>query len=657
MTVKPSTAQVLQDVFVTDQSGQGKLDLGLDLPGSSPVQESLIVQDAKTLDKLIAKLKKATYFSVDLETSSLKVLEAKIIGIAIAWQDQESMKLEDNRFKVSKEKFLATASYIPVGHDEGEQLNIDDVLAKLKPLLEDESKPKILHNAKYDFHVFCNYGIELKNIAMDTMLASYVQDSTRRHGLKDLAMSVFGIIMDDYTDLVGKGKNQLALNTVSIEKVQKYATLDAAVTLKLAQHFAGSLDQDEQNVLYEIEMPLIKVLADMERAGVGIDKEYLKKLSKELDKMIAEAEEKVYKAANYPERFNINSTKQLCHVLFDHLGLPVGQKTKTKTGYSTSASVMEKLAKNHEIARYILDYRHLTKLKSTYVDALPKMCYKETTRIHTTFNQTGTTTGRLSSSDPNLQNIPIRTEIGNSIRKAFVPANRKEDVLLAADYSQIELRFLADISQEPNLVKAFKENKDVHTDTATKIFGIPPSQVDKNFRRIAKAVNFGIIYGQTPYGLSEAVGITPKEAKTFIEKYFETYPLVKKYMDDCISYAHKHGYTATKFGRKRYFENELHSRMKQIREFAERAAINSPLQGSASDLIKLAMVDLHHKLRIKNLKSIIILQVHDELVLEVPEKELDIIRELVKDSMENVYKISVPLVVDINIGTNWMEAK
>lgn len=653
-----STSEEEPGHYITvDESGQTRFSFTTPVQSDNPIVESLIINDINLLETLITKLNKAPVFAIDLETNSLNVMEASIVGIALSWQDKVTLDVKDNKLKVTKNSFYCNSAYIPVGHKLADQLPLEQIMSRLKPILEGNNKPKILHNAKYDIHVLMNYDIELNNVIFDTMLASYVDDSSERHGLKELAMRKFHYVMEEYTDIAGKGKNQVTLDNVDVDVVAKYASMDSAMTLKLAHYYANKLTSDQQELLYNMEMPLIKILVDMERTGIGLDTAYLKQFSKELSGSIGELEEKIYKLAKYSERFNLNSPKQLGIVLFDHMGIPAGPKTKTKAGFSTSAKVLENLAQKYEIAKLLLEHRQLTKLKTTYVDALPKLVNNKTNKIHTTFNQVVTTTGRLSSSDPNLQNIPIRTEIGNRMRKAFIPGDRENSCLFSADYSQIELRFLADICQEPNLVEAFKANKDIHTDTACRVFGISPDKVTKEMRRQAKAVNFGIIYGQTPFGLSESIGISPKEAKEFISKYFHTYPKVKEYMDLTIQKAHQYGYVTTKFGRKRYLDNDLKSSNRTIKEFAERAAINSPLQGSAADLIKLAMIDLYNKINSLNLKTKMLLQVHDELVLEVPKEELETIKDIAKNSMENVYQLSIPLVVDISTGKDWMEAK
>ncbi|OGI28071.1 MAG: DNA polymerase I, partial [Candidatus Melainabacteria bacterium RIFOXYA12_FULL_32_12] len=438
-----------------------------------------------------------------------------------------------------------------------------------------------------------------------------------------------------------------------IPEVAKYACDDAWATVELGKFYSKNIEKDQNRVLYDIEIPLVPVLADMERSGVSLDTEYLKKLSNDIQADSQNVESKIYDYAG--EKFNINSPKQVGDILFEKLNLSKRGKTKTKTGYSTSAKVLESLVTEHPIVSLLLEYRHLTKLKSTYIDALPELVNPKTGRVHTSFNQTITTTGRLSSSNPNLQNIPIKSELGNKIRAAFVPRDKENYVIFSADYSQIELRLLAHFTQDPALIDAFCNNKDVHADTASKVFGVPLDKVTKDMRRKAKAVNFGIIYGQSSYGLAESLGITPGEAKKIIDKYFQTYPKIKQYMNNTIAEAYSKGYVTTMFGRKRYLADELSSRNRSIREFGERAAINAPLQGTSADLIKIAMLGLHKELQTSAFESKLILQVHDELVLEVPKKELIIVGDIVRDCMELGQPLSVPLVVDMASGPNWME--
>lgn len=614
--------------------------------------ETQIIDTQEALDKLISELEKHQIFSLDTETTSIDTLEAELVGISIGWNDR--VKAENNRPLIDKSlKTKTQTAYIPVGHKEGQQLEIEEVLNKLKPLLEDKNKGKVLQNAKYEINILKNYNIKLNGIILDTMLASYVKNPTHKHGLKALAMSYLGFSMKEIEELIGKGKTAITMDLVNIKDAADYACADAFATLELGIFFAQNIAKEEEKVLYDIEIPLVTVLADMERNGVSIDTEYLNELATEIQGNLDVIEAKIYAIAG--ETFNVNSPKQVGDVLFEKMQLPAKGMTKTKTGYSTSAKVLELLAVDYPIAQLLLQQRHYSKIKSTYIDALPELISKKDNRIHTSYNQTVTTTGRLSSSNPNLQNIPIRTEIGNRIRAAFVPQDKEHFAILSADYSQIELRLLAHFSKDSALTEAFLHDIDVHTATASKVFDVPLEDVTKEMRRKAKAVNFGIIYGQTSYGLSEAIGITPKEAKEFILKYFETYPQIKEYMENVKAEAHEKGYVETMFGRKRYLGDELSSRNKMIREFAERAAINAPLQGTAADLVKLAMIKLGEELKKSDFKTKMILQVHDELVLEVPKNELKEIEALVKKCMELGQPLSVPLSVDIHCGTSWME--
>lgn len=609
------------------------------------------VDTEEKISALIENLKRASVFSLDTETTSVNALEAKLVGLSVGWNN--SIKAENGRiiFDEKAENTTYTA-YIPVGHIEGYQLDINKILGLLKPIFEDDNKPKVLQNAKYEINVLGNYGIELKGIILDTMIASYIKNPKYKHGLKQQALVYLNFEMQEIDELIGKGKSAITMDQVPIEQVSCYACADAKATLELALFHAQTIEKDEYEVLYGIEVPLISVLADMERVGVSIDTKYLKTLSVEIQSRLTDVETKIFELAG--ERFNVNSPKQVADLLFEKLKLPV--KGKTQTGFSTSAKVLESLAKEYEIAKLLLEQRHLAKIKSTYIDSLPELISHKDNRIHTSYNQTVTTTGRLSSSNPNLQNIPIRTEIGNRIRAAFTPEDKENSIILSADYSQIELRLLAHVSKDENLLYAYNNAIDIHTLTASKVFDVPIEEVTKEMRRSAKAVNFGIIYGQTAYGLSETLGISPSEAKVFIEKYFATYPKIKEYMQKTKSEAYDKGYVSTLYGRRRYLADELASRIRSIKEFGERAAINAPLQGTAADLIKLAMIKLHKELSESSLKTKFILQVHDELVLEVPKNELVDVTNMVKSCMELGQPLEVPLVVDFQVGSSWMES-
>ncbi len=504
-------------------------------------------------------------------------------------------------------------------------------ITDLKPVIENTNIKKLGYDVKSDYHLLLNNSYAPKGLEYDVLLASYVKDPNRKHTLDAQALDFLNHIMCQHTE------------------VEKYACDEAYTIYKLYEYWQNNLDEDEQKLVKDIEMPLTVVLAKMEHTGVSIDVDYLKELSSYMTEKLAELEDLIFQLAG--ESFNINSPKQVAEVLFDKLGL----KAKKKKSRSTSAEVLEELAQEYEICEYILEHRKFSKLKSTYTDVLPTLISKRDNRIHTTYNQALTVTGRLSSSNPNLQNIPIRSEEGNKIRSAFCAADKENWLILSADYSQIELRLLAHVSEDEHLIQAFTSGEDVHTMTAAKVFGVKVDEVTKDMRRKAKAVNFGIVYGQSKYGLAKSIGISNNEAQEFIDKYFETYPGVKDYMLNEIEFVNTHGYVETIFGRKRYLATELASPNYQIREFAQRAAINQPLQGTAADLIKMAMIDVDKKLKDGNYKTKMIMQVHDELIFEVPKEELEGVKELVLKSMELGQPLRVPLDVDINYGSSWKE--
>ena len=603
------------------------------------------------LKELIDTLKKMTLFAIDTETTSVNALEADIVGISVAYNSD--IQAEQGRIKINGYREKTESFYIPVFHKYGEQLDLDYVIEELKPLLEDKNICKTLQNAKYDVNALKKYGVYTQGVIFDTMLASYVKDPSRKHGLKVQALEHLDYMMKDIENLIGKGKSQITMDCVAIEEASDYACDDSFATLELTRYWSENLDDEEKKLLYDIELPTGAVLEKMETAGITVDTEYLKQLSIELGADLENTEDKIYKLAG--TSFNINSPKQVGEILFERLGIkPKGKKRGAKN-FSTDVKVLSELAKDYEIAKYILDYRHFAKMKNTYVDALPELISPYDGKIHTSYNQTATVTGRLSSSNPNLQNIPVRTELGNRIRKAFVPSFRNEQVLLSADYSQIELRLLAHCSGDETMIRAFNTGEDIHAEIAAKVFNVPLNEVTKEMRSRAKAVNFGIVYGQTRYGLASALKISADEAQDFIDRYFLTYPGVKEYMEKSIQYAYDNGYAKTMFGRKRYLLDELLSSNHQIKEFAQRAAINSPLQGAAADLIKMAMIELDNRIEKENLKSQILLQVHDELILEVYKNELETVKKLVREAMELGQPLSVPLVVDFEIGATWMQ--
>ncbi|VAX27550.1 DNA polymerase I [hydrothermal vent metagenome] len=583
---------------------------------------------------LLDELSAQKEFALDMETTSLNPVAAESVGISFAFKENE-------------------AYYIPLTHrylGVPEQLDLEMVFQKLKPILEDPKIGKIGHNIKYDQIVLENEGIHLKGIAFDTILASYVLDPSRRgHGMDALALEIFGHRTITYKEVAGTGLKQIGFDEVEIERATEYAAEDSDITWRLYRYFQPKLTGELLALYNEVEMPLLEVLAEMEINGVYVDKQHLADLSRKIAKELKKYEAKIYELAG--EIFNINSPKQLAVILFEKLQLPVVKKTKT--GFSTDVSVLEELSGQHELPENILAFRQLGKLKSTYVDALPLDIDKKTGRVHTSFNQTVAATGRLSSSDPNLQNIPIRTDMGKEIRKAFVA--ERQGKLLSADYSQIELRILAHLSEDVTLINAFIKGEDIHSRTAAEIFGTSLDNVDQDARRMAKAVNFGIIYGLSAFGLSRQLKISMKEAKTFIDQYFDLYPRIKTFMDSAIAQARERGYTLTIMNRKRFLP-DINSSNKQVRQAAERIAINSPIQGSAADIIKVAMINLSRELKKHKLESKMILQVHDELVFECPPAEQEAIEALVKKEMEGVYKFSVPLIVDMGWGDNWNEA-
>ena len=587
----------------------------------------------KAFAKLLDDLNSADEFALDLETTSLHPVEAETVGISFSFKEGE-------------------ACYIPLAHwylGVPDQLDKKRVFEKLKPILENPNIKKVGHNIKYDLIVLQSEGVFLQGIVFDTMLASYVLNPSRRgHGMDDLAMELLGHKTITYKEVAGTGAKQIGFEEVDVERATEYAAEDSDITWRFYGNLKPKLTGDLLKLFNEIEIPLLEVLAEMEINGVFLDKNHLVQLSKKIEVELKELEMKIYLLAE--EEFNINSPKQLAVILFEKLKLPVIKKTKT--GFSTDVSVLEELAAHHELPDKIFNYRQLVKLKSTYADALPLEINSKTGRVHTSFNQTVAATGRLSSSDPNLQNIPIRTEMGQEIRKAFIAQG--ENLMLSADYSQIELRILAHLSQDETLILAFQKGEDIHSRTAAEIFGTPLDAVDKNARRMAKAVNFGIIYGLSAFGLSRQLKISMKEAKTFIDQYFDLYPRIKTFMDGAIAEAREKGYTETIMNRKRYLP-DIESKNRQVKQAAERIAINSPIQGSAADLIKVAMINLSREMKQRNLQSKMILQVHDELLFECPPAEKEEMNRLVKQEMEGVYKFSVPLIVDMGWGKNWNE--
>jgi DNA polymerase-1 len=582
------------------------------------------------------ELKKQKEIALDTETTSLKPVEAELVGLSFSHRKGE-------------------AFYLPLGHkEEKDNLDLKMVLDGLKNILEDEKIKKTGQNLKFDLEIIKQYDMDLRGIDFDTMIGSYLLNpSEHQHNLGYLALKYLDHKMIPISDLIGIGKKQKSFASVSVENACEYSCEDVDYTLRLKEIFQPELKEKAlARLFYEVELPLIEVLAEMELVGVCVDVDYLKNMSRSVQEDLNSLIVEIYVLAG--REFNINSTKQLSQVLFDHLKLPPMRKTEKKTALSTDFGVLEELAKIHPLPQLLLNYRQLSKLKSTYIDALPGLISQKTGRIHTSFNQTVTATGRLSSSDPNLQNIPIRTELGRKIRKAFIPRN-KDFLILSCDYSQIEPRILAHFSEDKTLMTSFKNDEDIHQRTASEVFGVPLSQVTTEQRRLAKTTNFSIMYGVSAYGLSQSTDMTPQEAQAFIDVYFKRYPRVKDYLEESIQKAREIGYALTLFGRRRYIP-EIESSNRQKREFAERVAINTPIQGSAADLIKIVMIEIFKELKNKETKTKMILQVHDELVFEVFKEELDWIKQMVKDKMENTVKLKVPIKVDMKVGENWLEA-
>lgn len=585
---------------------------------------------------LIGQLRTAGRFALDLETTSLNPIDAEIVGFSFAWRAGE-------------------AYYVPVQappFDFTPWAPAAEIVGRLKPLLEDSSLKKCGQNVKFDMAVLKQAGITLAGVEFDSMIASYLLNPTaRQHNLDSLALEHFGHKKISITELIGTGKKQRSMAEVPLAQIAAYACEDADFAWRLEEKLAPQLREAALWELFEmVEMPLISVLMQMELDGVSLDVPFLEEMSRQLSQQMESLMAEIYVQAG--EEFNINSTQQLGRVLFDKLKLR--KVRRTKSGYSTDVAVLEELAKEHPLPRTILEYRQLAKLKSTYVDALPKLVHSRTGRVHTSFNQAVTATGRLSSSDPNLQNIPIRTEIGSQIRKAFIPVDENH-VILDADYSQIELRIMAHLSGDACLCQAFLDGEDVHRRTAALVFKLDPEEVTPEHRRRAKEVNFGIMYGMGAYGLSTRLDIPVEEAEAFIAAYFATYPGVHQYIVETLAQAHRQGYVTTVLNRRRYLP-EINSDNRRMREFAERTAINMPIQGSAADLIKVAMINISRALRASGLKTKMILQVHDELVFEVPKSELAEVRELVRQEMEQAITLNVPIKVDIGVGRNWLEA-
>ena len=595
-----------------------------------------LIKNEKEIDEWISEAEESGELAIDTETSSLDAHQADLIGISLSTK-------------------IGKACYIPIGHKSGDCLKKINVIKKLKPLLEDKSVKKIGQNIKFDFIVLYKQGIEMNSME-DTMLMSYVLDAGKnRHNMDILSEIHLSHKTISFKDLVGSGKKQINFSEVEINQAMEYAAEDADITYRLYKIFTKNLNNEKLTNIYEIfEKPLIKILAFMEIHGVKIDNKFLKDLSKKFEKKISNLEKKIFKISK--KEFNIASTKQLGEIMYNELKIASLKKTK-KGSFATSASVLEDLAfKGHELPKLILDWRQVSKLKNTYSDSLPEHINPNTNRVHTSFLLAATTTGRLASSDPNLQNIPIKSEDGKDIRKAFI--TEREHTLVSADYNQIEMRILADLADVKELKKAFKNNEDIHTLTASQVFNLDIKKVDQNIRRKAKAINFGIIYGISQYGLAKQIMVSINEAEEFLTSYFLKFPEIKEYMNSTIKFCRKSGYVNNIFGRRTHI-NGINDKNYNVRNFQERAAINAPIQGSASEIMRLAMIRLVKRFKsLKSVKSKILLQIHDELIFEVPNVEIKEICNVVKEEMISVAKsdlhaFSIPLTVDINSGDNW----
>ncbi|HLV91869.1 MAG TPA: DNA polymerase I, partial [Aequorivita sp.] len=569
---------------------------------------------------------------IDLQTTSTDCLEAELIGIAFSWGKGKGF-------------------YLPFPENKTEA---QSEIEELRPFFEDETVEIIGQNLKKDLKVLAKYNIVVKGKLFDTMLAHYLINPDMRHDLHVLSETYLNYTPISLEEVIGKkGKNQQTLREAEIEKQTEYAVENSDIIFQLKQHFQNELGEaNTQKLFDEIEIPLLRVLADMELEGINLDKDFLNSLSEALDADILQLEKDIYEEAG--EEFNIASPKQLGDILFGKLKL-IAKPKKTRTGqFSTAEDVLSVLAKDHKIIRDVLEYRGLAKLKSTYVDALPNEIAKSTNRVHTEYMQTVAATGRLSSNNPNLQNIPIRTERGRQVRKAFVPRDENY-VLMAADYSQIELRIIASLSEEDNMIEAFKKGEDIHSSTASRVFDVPLEEVTREQRNNAKTVNFGIIYGVSAFGLSNQTDLSRSEAKELIDTYYKTYPKLRNYVSEQIQFARDNGYVQTVLGRRRYLK-DINGSNQIVRGAAERNAVNAPIQGSAADIIKIAMINIHKRLTDEGFRSKMLLQVHDELVFDAYKPELEKLKNLVKHEMENAYKLTVPLDVDLDIGQNWLEA-
>jgi len=598
--------------------------------------EVIVVDDEEKLKALVKELGKAKMIAFDTETTDTEEMKADLVGISLAVKDGQGY-------------------YIPVGHNSGTNLPLKKVIDALTPAMTDAKIGKVAHNAKYDYIVLIRHGLTVTPLTFDTMLAEFIVDpSSRNLGLKNLAEFRLGVGMTHIEDLIGKGKKQISMADVDIQAAANYAAADAENTLRLMPVMQKELKRvNGEKILDEIDMPLTAVLAEMEMTGALIDTEFFGEMSKDLAKRLAEIEKEIFGHAG--KTFNINSPQQLSDVLFNHLRLePPDKGRKTSTGfYSTSADVLEALRGKHPVLDFVLEHRELSKLKSTYVDALPAAVDEKTGRVHTSYSQIGAVTGRLSSNNPNLQNIPIRTETGRRVRNGFIAENGS--LLLSVDYSQIELRIVAHMAQDEAMLAAFRAGEDIHATTAAAVYDIPLQNVTKDMRRHAKAINFGLIYGMSAFGLMHSTGLTLAESEDFVKAYFRKFPGIKKYLDGIRRQAAEIGYVETLLGRRRYFPALQGKQNVQMKNREEREAINAPIQGTAADIMKIAMLKIPSAIKSAGLKAKMLLQVHDELVLEVPKKEIEATARLIRETMADAYPMSIPLETEARAGVNWGE--
>ncbi|MHB9013069.1 MAG: DNA polymerase I [Ignavibacteriaceae bacterium] len=601
-----------------------------------------LITGSEAAKQLAGVLKKVELFVFDTETDSLDILNINLAGVSFSTKPGEGFFVAVNPFSSKKDLF---------SKDLNDRLSVDEFVKIFKPLFEDKLIKKVCQNGKYDIGVLRSYGIEVNNFYFDTMLASYIIDPDEKHGMDELAQKYLHYKPIPLSDLIGEKKDPTKIFDVNPSELSNYSAEDADITFRLYEILKQEIEKNNLTKLaYEVEFPLAPVLEDIEREGIRVDESVLNLLSRDLQILLDNYTKKIFELAG--EEFNINSPQQMQKIIFDKLGLQKGKKTKT--GFSTDARSLDALRGEHEIIDIILDYRQVSKLKSTYTDSLPGLINKHTGRIHTSFNQTVAATGRLSSNEPNLQNIPVRTEMGKEIRKAFIPRD-KDYVILSADYSQIELRIMASICGDEGLTKAFKNGEDIHRSTAALVFMVKPQDVTPDMRRKAKEVNFGILYGIGAFGLKTRLGVTQAHAKEIIETYFNTFKRVKNFMDDSVIKAREKGFAETLLGRRRFLKN-INSNNRVVRQFEERVAINMPIQGTAADMIKIAMINIYRELKRKKTKTKMVLQVHDELLFDAHKDEVEELRPMIKELMENAMPMNVPILVETGIGDNWLDA-